>query len=493
MNGQDTAMCMLRMCTFTYALADAAAVRDVGLHAARGEFVVLAGRSGCGKTTLTRLLNGLAPGHVAGTLDGEARTAGLTAGQASVVDYARAVGSVFQNPKTQYFQGNSTDELAFACENAGMPAGEIRARIARTARRFGIEALLDRSIIELSGGQQQRLAVAAATMLEPAVLVLDEPTGNLDADAMRALHDMLARLKADGVTIVVAEHRLAWCADLADRYVVLEDGAIVGAYDAQAFRQLPAERLRSWGLRALDTGDARARVRGKIDAGSRLSGACDVAPVLRTCGLRVGYRRPSPFGAKTPDFARDVPDLEFHPGRIVGLMGRNGAGKSTFARTLCGLQRPLGGAVELDGRAANGKALSRAAAMVMQDVHYQLFADSVRGELMLDATAAGATDPQRLRTRCDMILGELGLLDVADRHPMKLSGGQRQRLAIGTALMADKRFVVLDEPTSGLDLHHMMRVGALLRALADRGVAVIVITHDDELAATWCDELVMFE
>ena len=131
--------------------------------------------------------------------------------------------------------------------------------------------------------------------------------------------------------------------------------------------------------------------------------------------------------------------------------------------------------------------------MVMQDVHYQLFADSVRGELMLDATGAGDADPQRLRMRCDMILGELGLLDVADRHPMNLSGGQRQRLAIGTALMADKRFVVLDEPTSGLDLHHMMRVGALLRALADRGVAVIVITHDDELAATWCDELVMFE
>lgn len=487
-------MCMLCACTFTYALADTAAVRDVGLQAARGEFVVLAGRSGCGKTTLTRLLNGLAPGHVAGTLAGEARTAGLAAGQASVGDYARVVGSVFQNPKTQYFQGNSTDELAFACENAGMPSGEIRARIARAARRFGIEALLDRSIIELSGGQQQRLAVAAATMLDPAVLVLDEPTGNLDADAMRALHDMLARLKKDGVTIVAAEHRLAWCADLADRYVVLESGAVVGDYDAQSFLQLPAERLRSWGLRALDMGGARARVREKIDESRRRSaGPRAGAPVLRTRGLRVGYRRPSLFGAKTPDFARDVPDLEFHAGRIVGLMGRNGAGKSTFARTVCGLQRPLGGAVELDGKAANGKALTRAAAMVMQDVHYQLFADSVRGELMLDATGAGDADPQRLRMRCDMILGELGLLDVADRHPMNLSGGQRQRLAIGTALMADKRFVVLDEPTSGLDLHHMMRVGALLRALADRGVAVIVITHDDELAATWCDELVMFE
>lgn len=177
-------------------------------------------------------------------------------------------------------------------------------------------------------------------------------------------------------------------------------------------------------------------------------------------------------------------------------MGRNGAGKSTFARTICGLRRPLGGVIELDGKAADGRALSRAAAMVMQDVHYQLFADSVRGEMMLDALAAGGADPERLRelrTRCDAILDELGLLEVADRHPMNLSGGQRQRLAIGAALMAHKRFVVLDEPTSGLDLHHMMQVGAQLRALADRGAAVIVVTHDDELAATWCDELVMFE
>ena len=483
----DAAMCALRGCTFGYAGAAVRALRDVDAHARRGEFVVLAGRSGCGKTTVTRLLNGLAPVHVAGALEGEARTAGLVAGRADIGAYARVVGSVFQNPKTQYFQACSTDELAFACENAGVACDEIRARIARAARRFRIEDLLDRTIAELSGGQQQRLAVAAATMLDPDVLVLDEPTSNLDADAMHALHDMLAALKRDGVTVVVAEHRLAWCADLVDRYIVLDDGACVGDYDAQTFRALPAQRLRQWGLRALDVGGASAQVRRKIEETRtrRMAamGDADGTPVLSVRGLRVGYRARSLFGWKrTPTFAREEPDLDFHAGRIVGLVGRNGAGKSTFARTICGLQRALGGTIAVDGRTATRDELSRAAGMVMQDVHYQLFSDSVRGELMLDGG----------RARCDTILDDLGLLDDADRHPMSLSGGERQRLAIGTALIANKRFIVLDEPTSGLDHGNMMRVGALLRSLADRGVAVIVITHDDELAAQWCDELVEF-
>lgn len=173
-------------------------------------------------------------------------------------------------------------------------------------------------------------------------------------------------------------------------------------------------------------------------------------------------------------------------------MGHNGAGKSTFARTLCGLQAPLAGMVELGGEPASSSALSRAAALVIQDVHYQLFAESVRAEVMLETVRAGG-ELAAAREQCDALLGELDLLDVADRHPMSLSGGQKQRLAIAVALMGKKRFVVLDEPTSGLDRAHMMQVGALLRELAGRGVAVLVITHDDELAAHWCDRILALD
>lgn len=216
----STALCEVRDCTFAYS-GEGTALRNVTLHVRAGELVMLVGPSGCGKTTATRLINGLAPGHFTGTLTGHACTGGLEAGRAPLESYARVVGSVFQNPKTQYFHARSTDELAFPYENAGMPAPQIRERVRQVAARFGIADLLDRAIVNLSGGQQQRLAVASAAVLEPAVMVLDEPTSNLDTASMARLHGMIAALKADGVAIVIAEHRLAWCADLVDRYLSL--------------------------------------------------------------------------------------------------------------------------------------------------------------------------------------------------------------------------------------------------------------------------------
>lgn len=450
----STALCTLRDCTFAYS-GEGAALHGVSLDVRAGELVMLVGPSGCGKTTATRLINGLAPGHFTGTLTGHACTGGLEAGRVPLESYARVVGSVFQNPKTQYFHARSTDELAFPCENAGMPAPQIRERVRQVAARFGIADLLDRAIVNLSGGQQQRLAVASAAVLEPAVMVLDEPTSNLDTASMARLHGMIATLKADGVAIVIAEHRLAWCADLVDRYCVFDGGELLGAYTAREFEALPAAQREAWGLRALDVSADRARIAALARAPRAAHD--EGAPVLGTRGLEVGYRKRALF-RRGVEFSLRIPDVDVYGGQIVGVMGHNGAGKSTFARTLCGLQAPLAGMVELGGEPASASALSRAA-----------------------------------REQCDALLGEFDLLDAADRHPMSLSGGQKQRLAIAVALMGKKRFVVLDEPTSGLDRAHMMQVGALLRELADRGVAVLVITHDDELAAHWCDRIIALD
>lgn len=486
-----TALCTLRDCTFAYS-GEGTALHGVSLHVRAGELVMLVGPSGCGKTTVTRLINGLAPGHFTGTLTGHACTGGLEAGRAPLESYARVVGSVFQNPKTQYFHARSTDELAFPCENAGMPAPQIRERVRQVAARFGIADLLDRAIVNLSGGQQQRLAVASAAVLEPAVMVLDEPTSNLDTASMARLHGMIAALKADGVAIVIAEHRLAWCADLVDRYCVFDGGELLGAYTAREFEALPASQREAWGLRALDVSEDRAR----IAALSHLECPAGGAPVLGTRGLEVGYRaRGMLRRGRGAAFSRRIPDVDVYGGQIVGIMGHNGAGKSTFGRTLCGLQAPLAGTIELGGEPASASALSHAAALVMQDVHYQLFAESVRAEVMLETVQRGGSEQElaAAREQCDALLAELDLLDVADRHPMSLSGGQKQRLAIAVALMGKKRFVVLDEPTSGLDRAHMMQVGALLRELAGRGVAVLVITHDDELAAHWCDRILALD
>ena len=488
-----TALCTLRDCTFAYS-GEGTALHGVSLHVRAGELVMLVGPSGCGKTTVTRLINGLAPGHFTGTLTGHACTGGLEAGRAPLESYARVVGSVFQNPKTQYFHARSTDELAFPCENVGMPAPRIRERVRQVAARFGIDDLLDRAIINLSGGQQQRLAVASAVVLEPAVMVLDEPTSNLDAASMARLHGMIAALKADGVAIVIAEHRLAWCADLVDRYCVFGGGELLGTYTAREFEALPASQREAWGLRALDVSEDRARI-AELARAPRAAHD-EGAPVLGTRGLEVGYRtRGMLRRGRGVEFSLRIPDVDVYGGQIVGIMGHNGAGKSTFARTLCGLQAPLAGTIELGGEPASASALSHAAALVMQDVHYQLFAESVRAEVMLETVQRGGSEQElaAAREQCDALLAELDLLDVADRHPMSLSGGQKQRLAIAVALMGKKRFVVLDEPTSGLDRAHMMQVGALLRELAGRGVAVLVITHDDELAAHWCDRILALE
>ncbi|WP_338024616.1 energy-coupling factor ABC transporter ATP-binding protein [Bifidobacterium aerophilum] len=591
------------------------ALTHVDLAVRPGETVMLCGQSGCGKTTITRLINGLIPNFFHGPLTGTQVVCGLggdgdTSGDATagardanvaapvpIESLVPLVGSVFQNPKTQYFNADTTSELAFPCENVGMPSAAIRERVDETAQRFGIRHLLGRSVFKLSGGEKQRLAVASATMLRPRIIVMDEPTSNLDAAAMRDLHDMVAELKRAGVTVVIAEHRLAWCADLIDRYVRFENGAVAGEYTAAEFAELGAEQLELWGLRALDLAPYRAALRAKvgvtggapdvaemagrmsagcprsarglndglpsergtsqpsviaavnaetetasdmpvtspigpvIDSASRHPSAASVlanpsvqqtehqspngAAIIATHDLVVGYRRA---------FRREVADLALYGGDIIGLMGRNGAGKSTLVRTLCGLQKPLAGRVLLHGRSVRPAALTRAGFLVMQDVNYQLFADSAREELLLglgdaddvirrpidlaavpDTETAGSgiagaqsaeaarmpyLHPATLGEQADRVLDALDLLPFADRHPMSLSGGQKQRLAIASAIMCGKELIVLDEPTSGLDRAHMMQVGALLRRLADDGKAVLVVTHDEELAALWCDRII---
>ena len=515
---------------FRYHGAETDALHGVTLAAEPGACVLLCGRSGCGKTTLTHLLNGLSPDFFAGELTGTVACAGREAGDATVEDYVGVVGSVFQNPKTQYFNVNTTAELAFPCENSGWEPTAIHGRVAEVAKRFDLEGLLGRSIFQLSGGEKQRIACGAACMLGPEVLVLDEPTSNLDQATIVELHDMVARMKAQGMTVVIAEHRLAWVAGLVDRCFLFEDGRVREAWSGDEFRALDEPRLAELGLRSLDltpyreevarkaglghegqasvedeagsadslqpsplirtrgTGPFRSNSRhagtlqpgplqsARLQPGPLLPTPLQPSPLIRTRGLTLGYGKRHPV--------RAVGDLALASGEIVALMGHNGCGKSTLARTLCGLIRPLAGEVLWQGRAAKPAELVSHAFLVMQDVNYQLFSDSVRDEVLLGAHHAD---------ECDAVLDALGLAELADRHPMSLSGGQKQRVAVASAMLSGKELVVLDEPTSGLDRHHMEQVGLLLRGLADRGACVLVITHDEELAASACDRVVMLD
>ncbi|MBQ7774966.1 MAG: energy-coupling factor ABC transporter ATP-binding protein [Lachnospiraceae bacterium] len=451
-------------CSFRYQNSTNDVLKNLDLHIQPGECVILCGKSGCGKTTLTRLLNGLVPSFFPGELTGSCTTFDLEAGDSDIEDYVPLVGNVFQNPKTQYFNVDTTAELAFPCENTGMCAHAIQERVHNCAKEFHLDKLLNRSIFKLSGGEKQRIAFGAACMLSPKLLVLDEPTSNLDYHAINELHDMIAHQKEMGTTIVIAEHRLAWIADLADRFCYFEDGKLIKQWSGDTFKALPACKLQTMGLRPLDIQPYHLQALEK----SKCVPSCS-NPLISVQDLFIGY------GKKSPVYQID--SFQICKGEIVGLMGHNGVGKSTFARTLCGLLKPICGSI----RPAKEKERLSHSFMVMQDVNYQLFSDSVREEVLL-----GAGKPEL----CEQVLEALGLLALADRHPMSLSGGQKQRVAIASAMLSGKDFIVLDEPTSGLDYYHMTQVAQLLNQLKEQGAAVLVITHDEELAAGWCDRVI---
>ena len=467
-----TAAIVLENVSYTYPGAERPVLRGVFLEIPRGQCVVVTGASGCGKTTLTRLINGLVPHVYAGEVKGRVMVEGTEVAAWTPDELGVRVGSVFQNPRSQFVNLDVASEIAFGCENLGLPRGEIVARVSKAARALGIADLLDRGIEELSGGQKQAVAIASAFAMEPAVFVLDEPTASLDVPSMKRLAEVVAALKAAGKTVVVSEHRLWWLADVADRVVLMEDGAVAGDWTAADFAALPAARRAAAGVRAWTVAEmeGEGRPAAAVPAGAVSADApAPEAPRLQAAGLTVAFRRRPPV--------LDGLDLSLEPGRVLGIVGRNGAGKTTLLRCLAGLTRERAGTVAVDGAPVAARRRPGLVHLVMQEPGYQLFADSARAELHRESDEAA-----------DAMLAAFGLAACAERHPLALSGGERQRLAVAAGLAQGARVLVLDEPTSGLDRANMERVAAVLRRAAADGVAVVLVTHDYEFLCAVCDE-----
>lgn len=441
-------------------------VRDIDLNIEDGQFVVLCGESGCGKTTITRLINGLIPHYYEGQMAGEVWVNGEKVSEQPLYDTAAVVGSVFQNPRSQFFNVDTTSEITFGCENLGQPEKDIRERFAKTVRDFRLENLMDRNIFHLSGGEKQKIACAGVSIMEPDVLVMDEPSSNLDAASILDLRKILAFWKLQGKTIIVSEHRLYYLRGLADRFIYLAEGQVSRDYSAAEFEQLTEQQRSNMGLRTF--------------ALERL--LPPVLPQQEKTALALHNFR---FAYKNEPETLHIIDCEIPTNRIVGIIGNNGAGKSTFSRCFCGLEKRCGEIV-WNGRKYRPKDRLSTCYMVMQEVNHQLFTESVLDEVLISME-------EENQERAEEILNRLDLLAFKDRHPMSLSGGQKQRVAIASAIASKRSILFFDEPTSGLDYKHMKEVANVLRQVRDTGITVYVITHDLELILDCCTDIVHFE
>ncbi len=446
---------------------------DVSLTVEPGECVLLCGRSGAGKTTLTKCLNGLIPHFEPSvTRMGDVEVCGKDPATCEAYEFALDVGNVFQNPKSQFFNLTSDDELAFGLEVAGTSPDAIEKRVAHVVSALSIEGLTNRNVNHMSGGEKQSLVFASTEVAGPQLYILDEPTANLDHIATLKMREQIEVALDEGKTVIVAEHRLDFIADLVTRALLIDNGQIVRSMTSEELLSLDSAELEKLGLRnpkhkRIESITAKC----KANEGQESNGRG-----LAAQGLTVERKGTDVF--KPVSF--NIP-----PGTVLGIVGANGAGKTTMLRALAGLERHARGTVELDCKTLKRKDRRRCFAYVMQDVNHQLFSDSVYAECELSVPIR-LTDEDRAK-QIREVLARLDLCGKEDVHPMALSGGQKQRLAIASCLLAQRKVLLMDEPTSGLGFSHMMEVTALVRTLAKSGLIVCVATHDGEFMERACD------
>ena len=448
-------MIEIKNCTVTYAAEpNHRVLKDISLTIEDGEFVLLTGESGCGKTTILRLMNGLIPYFYDANVEGEIYIDGLNAEQSTIYDLAKMSGTVFQNPRSQFYTCEVKSELVFGCENEGIPEEEINNRLDETVKRFSIEKLLDRGMFELSGGEKQQVACASIDMEKTKIILLDEPSANLDYEAVKRLKELISIWKTAGKTIIASEHRIAYLWEMCDRTIIINDGRIIRNLDKEEMKKITEEEVRDFGIRSFVE-----RNPFKLD----IDEAADSDNILDFKNYKFRYKKG---------------DRIFEADDITALIGHNGAGKTTFLKCLCGIRKCKGDLV-IDGKPLDWKQRRMKMFMIMQDVSHQLFTDSVLEEVLLGME-------EEDRDNALTILKKLDLRMVEERHPLSLSGGQMQRVAIASAIAEDNDIILLDEPTSGLDYKHMMDISEILKELQSMGKTIIVATHDGEFIESCC-------
>ena len=463
---------------------DAAAINDVSFQVCKGECLLLTGLSGCGKTSILRLLNGLIPRYYEGALSGSVLIGRENIANLPIYEVSKKAATVFQNPKSQFFNLDTTSEILFFLENTGTPVETMRERLIDIASFLHIEHLLDRNIFNLSGGEKQMIAIASALASDTDIILFDEPTSNLDVFYIEKIAQVLRKLKAAGKTIIINEHRLYFLKDVIDRALILKDGKIAHSLSAAEFAGLTEKKRKELLLRPV-TLDGRVFARdpqtgGKPSAGDSTAQSAQRAQMLHI--ERLLYRFPK---EKNPVVA--VENLSLGFGNITALVGKSGQGKSTFVHCLAGLTNPNKEAVFIGGKKLSAAKRLELSYLVMQDVGYQLFTESVADEIALGKNKVNC------EADTDRVLSALNLTQLKERHPLSLSGGQKQRVSIGAAVASGAQLLIFDEPTSGMDYFHMKETASLIKSVRAPDRLILIISHDFEFLSLVADEMLLME
>jgi energy-coupling factor transporter ATP-binding protein EcfA2 len=472
---------MVEVSDLTVSYGKNPALRDLSFCVEEGDFVLISGPSGCGKSTLALALTGLIPHAKRALMKGAVLVDGIDTRTGAPAALASHIGIVFQNPQSQLFHSTVEDEVCFAPRNSmisGEPLGEddVKRRAVKALASTGILHLQERKTGELSDGERQRVAIASVLSMEPRVLVLDEPTANLDWEGTRLVMEALSRLNREkGITVLVIEHRVSAVYPRCSKAMIITEGEIAAFGDRKSVF-LDRKRLVRLGLRFpwkwIERGTERY-----VPEGIRPPKVTE-APLVELKGVSAGYGKNTVFS--------DI-DLSLYPGEFVALVGKNGTGKSTLARIIAGLHRPSKGKV-IWHPSVRRLPIGRRVGFMFQNTGEQLLCRTVEDEVSLGPECLGLE-----KDAYKEALETADLVSLRERAPFSLSIGERQRCVLASVLASDPVLFILDEPSVGQDWGHLSRVMAFLKRLAENGKVILLITHDDKLVCRFAERIVLLE
>ncbi len=504
--------------TYTYPEQDTPALKDVSLEVEKGEYLVVMGHNGAGKTTLCVLLNGVIPNVLGGKMRGRTEVMGLDTRRHHVYEMAQYIGIVLQDPEAQLFTSNVRSEAAFAAENLGVPREEMTERIEWALEVVRLQEFVKRAPSHLSGGQKQRLVIAAGLVMRPSVLVLDEPTSQLDPIGAQEVFSVLRDLNQDlGMTIVISTHKSEHAARYADRIVVLDQGQIVTQGTPtdvfsqvelldRLYVQVPAVTRVEWELKetlrkdrfSVLLEDTRANLSKLLDERSVVTQSIAASkpppptpPVLNEPHIvlkAISFQYPG-----TDEKALDDVSISVGKGEFMGIVGQNGAGKTTLVKHIIGLLKPTAGQVIVGGRDIADEPvedMARTVGLALQNPDAQLFAMSVAEEVAFGCTNLGLPQEEVIQ-RVDHALAATGLEEFREAYPFNLSFGDRRKLSVAAVVSMEPLVLIFDEPTTGQDYRGRRELADIAKRLNEMGRTVLMVTHDMDLIAEYTHRLIV--